>query len=145
MENKRRQAEEVFIRAAARAVETDPVLVDLDAVLDADPLFQQVCAKLDQRRAETTRGEVLLRLLLVKHLYQWSERETAEQVQDSLTLRWFCRVGQQTGPSISSVSRAADQVPVAVLEELASRVDQASERAKRSQGRLRPTYRQRWR
>src|SRR6266568_2457998 len=101
MEKKRRQAEEVFIRAAARAVETDPVLVDLDAVLDADPLFQQVCAKLDQRRAETTRGEVLLRVLLVKHLYQWSEREAAEQVQDSLTLRWFCRVGQQTGPSIS--------------------------------------------
>src|SRR6266516_6499247 len=94
MEKERRQAEEVFIRAAARAVETDPVLVDLDAVLDADPLFQQTCAKLDQRRAETIRGEALLRGLLIKHLYKWSEQETAEQVQDSLTLRWFCRLSR---------------------------------------------------
>ncbi len=145
MEKERRQAEEVFIRAAARAVETDPVLVDLDAVLDADPLFQQTCAKLDQRRAETIRGEALLRGLLIKHLYKWSEQETAEQVQDSLTLRWFCRLSTQPGPTITNVRWAANQVPAAVLEELASRVEQANERAKSSPGRLRPTYRQRWR
>ncbi|SRR5712691_2457138 len=143
MEKERRQAE-VFMRAAARAAETDPVLVDLDMVLDADPLFQQVCAKLDQRRGETTRGEVLLRVLLVKHLYQWSEQETAEQVQDSLTLRWFCRLSTQPGPTITSVRWAADQVPTTALEELASRVEQVSERAQKSEGRLRPTYRQRW-
>jgi len=54
MEKERRQAEEVFIRAAARAVETDPVLVDLDAVLDADPLFH--CAHAAEKILPQGRG-----------------------------------------------------------------------------------------
>jgi transposase, IS5 family len=39
-----------------------------------------------------TPAEVLLRLLVVKHLYGWSFEETERRVTDSLVLRWFCRV-----------------------------------------------------
>ncbi len=106
---------------------------------------RQVCAKLDGLSKATPPGEVLLRMLLVKYLYDWSEQQTAEQVEDSLVLRWFCRLGLQQAPSESLVSQAAGQVSVAELEALANRVEQASERAKESEGRLRPTYRQRWR
>jgi hypothetical protein len=42
---------------------------ELDAVLDADPLYQQVCIKPDRLEGEAIAGEVLLRVLLVKHLY----------------------------------------------------------------------------
>ncbi len=142
MERSPSPADKVLAHAAAQAAETDPVLRELDAVLDADPLYQQACAKLD---AEAISGEVLLRLLLVKHLYDWSEQQIAEQVEDSLVLRWFCRLGLRSAPAVSTVSQAAGQMSVAELEALANRVDQASERAKESQGRLRPTYRQRWR
>jgi len=117
----------------------------LDTVLDADPLYQQACAKLDGLDAEATSGEVLLRLLLVKHLYDWSDQQIAEQVQDSLVLRWFSRLGLQLAPTISSVRQAAGHVSVAELEALANRVKQANERAQKSEGRRRPTYRQRWR
>ncbi len=133
MERSPSPADKVLAHAAAQASETDPVLSELDAVLDADPLYQQACAKLDGLDAEATSGEVLLRLLLVKYLY------------DSLVLRWFCRLGLQPAPAISSVSQAAGLVSVAELEALANRVEQARERAKESEGRLRPTYRQRWR
>ena len=118
---------------------------ELDGVLDADPLSQQVCAKLDGLRGGEATGEVLLRLLLVKYLYDWSEQQTAEQVQDSLVLRWFCRLGMQPAPTANSVSQGASRVPVATLEALANRVEQAKERAKKSEGCLRPTYRERWR
>ena len=135
----------MLAQAAVQAVETDPVLCELDAVLDADPRYQQACAKLDELDAEAVSGEVLVRMLLVKHLYDWSEQQTAEQVQDSLVLRWFCRLGLQPAPADRLVRQAAGHMSVAELEALASRVEQASERAKASEGRLRPTYRQRWR
>jgi transposase, IS5 family len=138
-------ADKVLARAAVRAAETDPVLNELDAVLDADPLYQQVCAKLDRLEGEARAGEVLLRVLLVKYLYTWSEQQTVEQVQDSLVLRWFCRLGMQLAPTATSVSQGAGKVPTAVLEELANRVEHAVERAQKSEGRLRPTYRERWR
>ena len=145
MERKPSPADEVLAQAAARAAKTDPVLSELDGVLDADPLYQQVCAKLDGLRGGEATGEVLLRMLLVKYLYDWSEQQTAEQVQDSLVLRWFCRLGMQPAPTANSVSQGAGQVPVATLEVLANRVEQAKERAKKSEGRLRPAYRECWR
>jgi transposase len=128
-----------------QAVETDPVLCELDGVLEADPLYQQVCAKLDRLTGEVMAGEVLLRMLLVKYLYGWSEQQTAEQVADSLVLRWFCRLGMQSAPTAKSVRQGLEQVSVGELEALANRVVQATERAKTSEGRLRPTYRERWR
>ena len=145
MERHPSPADEALAQAAVRAAETDPVLNELDAVLDADPLYQQVCAKLDRLEGEARAGEVLLRVLLVKYLYDWSEQQTAEQVRDSLVLRWFCRLGMQPAPTESLVSQAAGQVPVATLEALANRVEQAKERAKESEGRLRPRLRQHWR
>jgi transposase, IS5 family len=129
----------------AQAAQTDPVLCELDGVLDADPLYQQLCARLDRLAGATTPGAVLLRMLLVKYLYGWSEQQTAEQVADSLVLRWFCRLGMQPTPSATSVRQGLDQVSVVELEALANRVEQATERAKTSEGRLRPTYRARWR
>jgi len=145
MKRKPSRMEQIFAKIGAQATETDPVLSELDAVLDADPLSRQVCAKLDRLGEEATSGEVLLRLLLVKYLYTWSEQETVEQVEDSLVLRWFCRLQMRPAPPESLVSRAARQVSPAVLEKLANRVERARERAKSSEGRLRPEFRQRWR
>src|SRR5215470_6067890 len=108
----------------AQAAETDPVLCELDGVLDANPLYQQVCAKLGGLAGASLPAEVLLRMLLVKHVYGWSEQQTAEQVADSLVLRWFCRVGMQSAPSSESVRRGLDQVSVVELEALAHLVEQ---------------------
>jgi hypothetical protein len=132
----------MFAQAAAQAAQTDPVLHELDAVLETDPLFQQVGTQLDQVGLP---GEVLLRILLVKYLYAWSDQQTAEQVADSLALRWFCRLGLHPAPTASRVSQGATQVLTATLEALAQRVPHAKERASQSEGRLRPQQRARWR
>ena len=88
--------EDVFAQVPELAEEIDPVLKKLDHLLDDDELYQQVRADFGKRYRWTlvhgrhsTPVEVLLRMLLVKHLYAWSEQQTAEQVQDSLVLRWF--------------------------------------------------------
>ena len=145
MKRKPSPAEKVLAQAVAQAAETDPVLSELDGVLDTDPCYQQLCVKLDGLEAETRTGEVLLRMVLIKHLYGWSEQQTAEQVADSLVLRWFCRLGMQSAPSSESVRLGLAQVSVVELEALVNLAEQAGERAQTSAGRLRPTYRQRWR
>lgn len=88
--------------------------------MDADPLYQQVSAKLDRLEGEARAGEVLLRVLLVKYLYDWSKQQIVEQVQDSLVLRWFCRLGMQSAPPANSVGRGADQVSGTALEAVAN-------------------------
>jgi len=56
----------------------EPVLTQLDALLDEDQLFQIVRVDLARRHPRTlcdgrpsTPAEVILRLLVVKHLYGW--------------------------------------------------------------------------
>src|SRR5687767_5436283 len=75
--------EDVFARVPELAGQTDPVLKQLDRLLDDDVLYARVRADLGRRYPQTpghgrhsTPGEVLLRLLVVKHLYNWSYRET---------------------------------------------------------------------
>ena len=56
----------------------------------------------------STPVEVLLRMLICKHLFQWSYQETVKQVYDNVLLRWFCRVYWTRPPSASTTSPLAD-------------------------------------
>ena len=92
----RYQVEDVFARVPELAAQIDPVLGALDELLDDDDLYQQVRADLGKRYRFTlvhgrhsTPVEVILRMLICKHLYQWSFQETEERVKDSLVLRWL--------------------------------------------------------
>lgn len=71
--------EDVFARVPEVAAQTDPVLKTLDPLLEDDELYQAVRADLGKRYQHTlvhgrhsTPVEVILRLLLIKHLYGWS-------------------------------------------------------------------------
>ncbi len=107
-------AEDVFARVPELAEQTDPVLKQFDVLLDDDELYASVRADLGTRHRSTlvhgrhsTPVEVILRLLLVKHLYAWSYQETLERVSDSLVLRWFSRVYFQRVPDESTLIRWA--------------------------------------
>jgi len=91
--------EDIFARVPKMTQRIDPVLQQLDRLLDDDELSQQVRNDFGKRyRSSLVHGrhstpvEVLLRLLLLKHLYGWSYQETEDQVDESLVLRWFSRV-----------------------------------------------------
>jgi transposase, IS5 family len=91
--------EDVFARVPRMAERVDLVLNELDRLLDDDELYQQVRADFGKRYRSTlvhgrhsTPVEVILRLLICKHLYQWSYQQTRDEVDRDLVLRWFCRV-----------------------------------------------------
>lgn len=92
-----------------------PVLTPLDHRLDDAPLFPAVKADLAHRRPRplmdgrpSTPVAVSLRLLVVKHLYGWSDEATERWGSDSLGLRQCCRVYAEAVPDETTLSRGAN-------------------------------------
>ncbi len=90
---------DLFDLVPALGMRTDQVLMHLNNLLDDDTLFTAIKADLVQRFPRTlidgrpsTPVEVILRMLVVKHLYGWSYAQTEQWVTDSLVLRQVCRV-----------------------------------------------------
>jgi IS5 family transposase len=134
--------EDVFARVPEVAAQTDPVLKTLDTLLEDDQLYQVVRTDLGTRYRLTlahgrhsTPVEVILRLLLVKHLYGWSYEETIKRVADSLVLRWFCRVYFQTVPTKATLIRWTHTLRPETLHQFNDRVVQLAVQAKVTEGR----------
>ncbi len=120
----------------------DPVLAQLDGLLDDDELFQRVRVDLARRRPHTvTRGrpatpvEVILRLLVVKRLYDWSYAETEQFVGDSLVLRQFCRLYLQPVPDDTTLIRWANLIGPDTVAALNERVVALAQSWKVTRGR----------
>ena len=136
------EREDVFAQVPELAQETDPVLRKLDGLLDDDELYQQVRSDFGKRYRFTlvhgrhsTPVEVLLRMLILKHLYQWSYQETEARVKDSLVLRWFCRVGFHRLPDASTLWRWEQTLRPQTVHALNDRVVQLARQAKVTKGR----------
>jgi IS5 family transposase len=123
-------------------LERDPVLDQLDRLLGKDKLFQAVKADLARRRPYTlTRGrhstpvEVILRMLVVKHLYRWSYEQTERFVADSITLRQFCRVYLEQVPDDSTLNKWANLLRPETLHQLLEHVVKMAKQLKVTRGR----------
>lgn len=135
-------AEDVFARVPELANQTDPVLVHLDSLLSDDRLYQQVRGDLARRYPLTrvhgrhsTPAEVILRLLVVQHLYAWSYAQTVDRVADSLVLRWFCRLYFQRTPDATTLLRWAATIRPDTVQALNDRVAVLAQQARVTQGR----------
>jgi IS5 family transposase len=120
----------------------DPILDQLDQLLDEDKLFQAVKADLARRHPHTlTRGrhstpvEVILRMLVVKHLYKWSYEKTEQFVADSIILRQFCRVYLEQVPDDSTLIKWANLLQPETLHRLLEHVVAMAQRLKVTRGR----------
>jgi transposase, IS5 family len=134
--------EDVFARVPELADQTDPVLLELDHLLDDDTLYQQVRRDLAHRYRLTpvhgrhsTPAEVLMRLLVVQHLYACSYQETIARVTDSLVLRWCCRVYFQHVAVATTLLRWAATIQPATRQALNDRVALLAKQARVTQGR----------
>src|SRR2546421_8786108 len=146
------EREDVFAQVPELAQETDPVLRKLDRLLDDDEVYQQVRSDFGKRYRFTlvhgqhsTPVEVLLRMLILKHLYQWSYQETEARVKDSLVLRWFCRVGFHRLPDASTLWRWEQTLRPETVHALQQPAGQVGTKAKGCQGgnaRVEPRARQ---
>ena len=134
--------EDVCGRVPELAGQTDPILRQLDGLLDDGVLCGRVRADLARRYPQTfcrgrhsTPVEVLLRLLVVKHLSNRSCREAERRVADSLVLRWFCRASFRPVPDATTRLRRARAVQPATLQALNDRAVGLARRARVTAGR----------
>jgi IS5 family transposase len=134
--------EDVFARVPQVAARTDPVLKHLDRLLEDDVLFSQVKADLARRHPRTlwcgrhsTPVEVISRLLIIKHLYQWSFQETEDRVNDSLVLRWFSRIYFEQVPDDTTLLRWAQLIRPETMHTINDRVVELASQAKVIKGR----------
>jgi IS5 family transposase len=132
----------LFDLIPALSLAMDPILAQLDQLLEDDTLVQRVKADLLRRTPHTaTRGrpstpvEVILRMLVVKRLYRWSYEETEHFVADSLVLRQFCRVYLAPVPDDTTVLRWANLIGPETLEALNERVVALARSLKVTRGR----------
>jgi IS5 family transposase len=117
-------------------------LTQIDQYLDDEVLFHLVRTDLAKRRRMTlktgrnsTPVEVILRMLVVKRVYDLSYAETERQVQDSLVLRQFCRVYLNPVPDDTTLIRAAHLIQPKTLEKFNERITQLALQAKVTKGR----------
>src|SRR5215218_6665745 len=123
-------------------LEMEPELAQLDLLLDDDELFKLVKADLVKRYPNSARlgrrstpVEVILRMLVVRRLYDWSYEQTEHFVSDSLVLRQFCRLYLQPVPDDTTLIRWANLVGAQTLTQVNARVVELARQLKVTRGR----------
>jgi IS5 family transposase len=109
-------------------LEMEPELAQLDRLLDDDEIFLRIKADFSKRRPNSERlgrrstpVEVILRMLIVRRLYDWSFEATERNVSDSLILRQFCRLYLEGAPDDTTLIRWAKLIGPETLESLNER------------------------
>lgn len=120
----------------------DPVLAEIDQLLEDEALYQLIRNDLAKRYPQTeqtgrnsTPVEVILRMLAVKRLYGLSYERTEYQVRDSLVLRQFCRVYFNEVPDDTTLMRWAGLIQPETLEHFNQRLTQLATQLKVTKGR----------
>ena len=107
----------------------EPWMRQVDALLSDRQLLSIVYEALARRSPQSrTRGrpgtpaEVVLRLLLLKHLRNWSYRVLEREVRANLVYRQFTRIGAEKVPDAKTLGRLALALGPQVIEQLHARV-----------------------
>lgn len=110
-------------------LEMEPELAQPDRLLEDDEIFLRLKADLPKRRPNSERlgrrstpVEVILRMLVVRRLYDWSFEATERNVSDSLVLRQFCRLYLEPAPDDMTLIRWANLIGPRTLERQNERV-----------------------
>jgi IS5 family transposase len=138
----RYETDKIFESILKLTNEMDPILAEIDRLLDDEELYQLIRNDLARRFPQTevtgrnsTPVEVILRILAVKRLYSLSYEQTEYQVRDSLVLRQFCRVYLQDVPDDTTLIRWAGLIQPKTLERFNQRVTQLAAQLKVTRGR----------
>src|SRR3989442_11319769 len=107
----------------------DATLRQIDVVLDDDVLVDRVAEALAQRHPQSRRrgrlgtpAAVVLRMLILKHLHDWSFAEGEREVRGSLVYRAFCRIDGERVPDAKTLIRLAAVVRSATLKGIVARL-----------------------
>jgi IS5 family transposase len=114
----------------------DPALRRIDEVLEDEEIVDLVADALGRRRPGSRRkgrpgtpAEVVLRMLVLKHLHDWSFDECEREVRGSLVYRAFCRIDCERAPDAKTLIRLSHLLGPDVLKKVLVRlIDLARER-----------------
>jgi transposase, IS5 family len=101
----------------------------IDTLLEDAAVLDPVVAALEQRWAQSRRrgragtpAEVVLRMLLLKHLYRWSYDTLEHEVRANLVYRAFARVGAGAVPDAKTILKIAHVLGPEVIAQVHARV-----------------------
>lgn len=107
----------------------DPTLRRIDALLEDDALVELIADTLARRHPQSTRrgrlgtpATVLLRMLVLKHLRDWSFETCEREVRGSLVYRAFCRIDGERVPDAKTLIRLSHLLDEPVLKAVLVRV-----------------------
>jgi transposase, IS5 family len=112
----------------------EPWMVEADKLLDDEELIDRVYeAQADRHEHSATRGrsqtpaEIVLRLLLLKHIRDWSYDVLEREVRANLAYRDFCRIGLNKVPDAKTLARIGQVISGDVIAELHRRLVQLAQ------------------
>jgi IS5 family transposase len=119
-----------------------PWLKRIDTLLESEAVIETVASALEQRWPQSrTRGrqgtpaEVVLRMLILKHLHDWSFDELEQEVRANLVYRAFTRIGVDAVPDAKTILKIAKALGPEVITDLHQRVVDVAKRAGVTHGR----------
>jgi IS5 family transposase len=114
----------------------------VDAILADDEIIAAVHQALAQRHPNSRRrgrpgfsAEIVLRLLILKHLRNWSYQVLEREVRANLVYRDFTRVGSEKMPDAKTMGRWGIALGPAVIQQIHERIVQIAQAKKIVQGR----------
>lgn len=128
----------------AEAVEDlwEPWMRHADKALDDDALLLLIqqelakrCQKSKTRGRRATPAEVVFRMLLLKHVRDWSYETLSREVRANLVYREFTRIGGAKVPDDRTMGNLARQLGPEVIEKLHRRVVEIAQENKLAAGR----------
>jgi IS5 family transposase len=112
----------------------EPWMRAVDVVLEdeslLDPVYEAQGRRHPQSRSrgrEQTPAEVVLRLLLLKHVRNWSYEVLEREVRANLVYRSFCRIGMEKVPDAKTLGRIGLALGPEVIAELHQRLVQLAQ------------------
>ena len=117
-------------------------MLKVDELLEKDELVEIVYKALQQRHPKSgtlgrkgTPAEVVLRLLVLKHLKNWSYETLEKEVRPNLVYREFTRIGGEPVPDAKTMVRWGTALGSEVIRQIHKRVVEASQETRVVSGR----------
>jgi transposase-like protein DUF772/DDE family transposase len=114
----------------------------IDTLLEDEAVIETVAQAMEARWPESRRrgrlgtpAEVVLRMLILKHLFDWSYDDLEREVRANLVYRAFTRIDAGEVPDAKTILKIARALGPEVIEELHGRVVDVAKRAGVTHGR----------
>ena len=114
----------------------------IDTLLEAEDVIEVVAQALEARWPQSRRrgrqgtpAEVVLRMLILKHLFDWSYDDLEQEVRANLVYRAFTRIDAGEVPDAKTILKIAGSLGPAVIEQLHRQVVDVAKRAGVTRGR----------